>query len=323
MSKKNLVSIFIIICTICCSTLTFARTNRIRSITAYNKRYVYLSDVARYYGMVYLAVKGGAKLKSKYSEIDFTYGKRKGKLNGVVVNYLSAPFFRNGEAMISEKDFLLLIDPILRYKALKRHPVKTIVIDPGHGGKDDGTSGKYSKEKDVVLSLARKLRWLLRKNGYNVLLTRDSDVKIPLEKRPAFSNAHKGDLFISIHCNSAGKDVKGIETYILTPKGSASTTDIKTSNDSFSGNKNDKNNIRLGYEIQHSLINKTKTVDRGLHYARFCVLKTINVPAVLVETGYLSNKEEEHKLCSDAYQNTIVSAIYEGIVRYHRDMVRR
>ena len=301
---------------------TVTASNKIRSVNAYNKKYVYLSDVARYYGMVYSAVKSGAKLKSKYSELNFTYGKRKGNINGVVVNYLNAPFFRNGEAMISEKDFLLLVDPILRYKALRKHCVKTIVIDAGHGGRDDGASGKYNKEKNIVLSLARKLRWLLRKNGYTVLMTRDSDVKIPLEKRPAFSNAHKGDLFISLHCNSAGSKVKGIETYVLTPSGCASTRDVNPSTKSYPGNNNDKNNSRFGFEVHRSLIYKTKNTDRGLRHARFSVLRTIDVPALLIEAGYLSNSDEERKLSSDSYQNTIVSAIYEGIVRYHRDLVR-
>ena len=300
-----------------------APSNQIRSIKAYNKKYVYLADVARYYGMSYKSYKDSAKLQSKYSDIDFIYGKRQGKLNGIVVNYLNAPFSRKGEAMISEKDFLLMIDPILRYKALKKHNVKTIVIDAGHGGKDHGTSGKYNKEKDIALSMSRKLRWLLKKSGYSVVLTRDSDVKIPLEKRPELANQNKGDLFISIHCNSAGSTVKGVETYCLTPAGTASTRDVKPSSTAYAGNANDKNNARLAFEIHRSVISKTRGADRGTRHARFVVLKTAKSPAILIETGYLSNSEEEKKLSSDAYQNTIVNAIYEGIVRYHREVIRR
>jgi len=300
-----------------------APSNQIRSIKAYNKKYVYLRDVARYYGMNYFYRKDSAVLKSKYSEIDFIFGKRQGKINGVIINYLSAPFSRKGEAMVGEKDFLLTIDPILRYKALKKHNVRTIVIDAGHGGKDDGASGKHNKEKDIVLSMARKLRWLLTKNGYKVKMTRDSDVKIPLEKRPLISNTQKGDLFVSLHCNSAGSKVKGIETYCLTPAGSASTRDVKPSSTAYPGNKNDKNNARLGFEIHRSLIYKTKGADRGMRHARFLVLKTPSAPGVLIEAGYLSNSEEEKKLSSDAYQNTVVNAIYEGIVRYHREVTRR
>jgi len=310
-----------------CMSVTFVEvagaSNQIRSVTAYNKKYVYLRDVARYYGMQYKAYKETALLKSKFSEVDFTFGKRKGKLNGVIINYLVAPILRKGEAMIGQKDFLLLIDPILRYRALKKHNVRTVVIDAGHGGVDHGASGKECKEKDIVLSMARKLRWLLNKNGYNVVMTRDSDVKIPLEKRPVVSNNKSGDIFISLHCNAAGSSVKGIETYCLTPSGSASTKDVKPSGVTFPSNANDKNNLRLAFEIHRSLIYKTKAVDRGIRHARFVVLKTAKAPGVLIEAGYLSNIGEEKKLRTDAYQNTVVNAIYEGIVRYHREVTRR
>lgn len=298
------------------------KNNNIRAVSAYGRRYVYLEDVARYYGMKYSKGKKESSLSSRYSHITFTHGRRKGTLNSVSVNYLFAPFVRKGKTVVSEKDFLLVIDPVLRYRALRRHRIGTIVIDAGHGGKDNGTSGKNNKEKKITLNLAKKLRWLLKKNGYKVVMTRSRDKFISLKNRAKHSNRNKGDLFLSIHCNAAGSSANGIETFVLTPAGAPSTRDTKGSPKKYSGNGSDKNNMKLAYEVHKSLLAGTKAKDRGVRHARFAVLKDIKAPGILLEVGYLSNSSEERKLSSNNYQNKLVRSIYNGIARYHRELVR-
>jgi N-acetylmuramoyl-L-alanine amidase len=297
-----------------------AKNNYIRAKKIYGKNYVRLGDVANYYGMKLTFTSKTAYLTSQYSRILFTFAKRAGIINGVKVNYLSAPVIDKGIPYIGQKDFLILIDPILRYKALRSQSIRTIVIDPGHGGKDNGAAGTKFKEKDIVLSFALKLRWLLRKNGYNAIVTRSTDHFIPLDKRPELSTKYKADLFISIHCNSASEKVHGIETYFLTPEGEASTRDIKPSYTKFSGNFWNRNNSRFAYEVHKSLIHKLKAEDRGIRHARFAVLKTLHCPGILIETGYLSNSSDQNLLGNDSYQNRLVNAIYEGIVRYQKNL---
>ncbi len=302
-------------------TSTFASASsaggKVRYLRYAGRKYVYLRDVAAYYGMKCTIGKKRALLYSKYSRIGFTYDKNSGYLNGVKVHYFHPPFLRGNDAFISENDFLKYIDPILRSYALPTHKVGTILLDPGHGGKDDGGKGRYYKEKDIVFRIALKTKYYLEKKGYKVILTRSTDKLIPLEQRPVQA---KADLLVSIHTNIAGTEsVSGIETFALPPTG-VSSTHGSNHNGWEPGNKFDRNNTRLGYEIQKSLIKATGGPDRGLKCARFMVLKKAVCPAILVETGFLSNHAEELKLGNNAWQNKIAQAIADGIYHYHKAM---
>jgi N-acetylmuramoyl-L-alanine amidase len=117
---------------------------------------------------------------------------------------------------------------------------------------------------------------------------------------------------------ASDRNVNGIETFVMTPAGAASTYDRKTNWRRENGNSFDKNNLRLGYEIHKSMIKKTKAPDRGVKRARFVVLKDAPCPAVLLETGFLSNPKEERALGRGSYQQTLALAIAEGIIKYSR-----
>lgn len=305
--------------------MTMAAGSRsIRYVNAYGRKYVFLRDVARYYGMTLAVGKSRCELRSEYSRIVFEYDRREGCLNGVEVHYHFAPFIRDGEPYISEKDFLLLIDPILRYAPLNAHPMRVIMIDPGHGGYDKGASGALYHEKDLVLSLSKKLRDALRRKGYYVVMTRGDDRYLSLSDRTRKCAAGKADLFISVHCNAAGSSVAaGVETFATTPAGAPSTADVKPSHKKEKGNQFDKNNTRLAYEVQKSLVNATKANDRGVRHARFYVLKNASCPAVLVEAGFVSNGREERLLGRNSYQNVVAEAIAAGVVAYHKQLNRK
>ena len=296
----------------------------IRYTKAYGRNYVYLSDMAKYYGMSYSSNKDKTTLFSKYSSLSFRDDKKTCYINGIKVDLLFPVIKYKSYHCISNKDFFKTVDPILRHWALSKGSPRIIVIDPGHGGKDKGTSGKRFHEKNIVLSISQKVAKLLKHIGYKVYLTRNSDVFPSLKSRPALAKRVKADIFISIHVNQADKkNVSGIESFSMTPAGATSTYSRKPSFTSFPGNKSDANNIALTYWIQRSLVNKTKAVDRGVKHARFMVLKESSCPSVLVEAGFLSNAKEERLLGTEAYQWKIARGIVQGILFYHYQLKRK
>ena len=211
---------------------------------------------------------------------------------------------------------------------------KTIVIDPGHGGKDPGAfRGATRKERIIVLSISKKLREILTQRGYTVLMTRDTNRFIPLRERTAFAIQHKADLFLSIHANgSESSKARGIETYYLdvasTDKASEIIAARENADSGYSIQELEKllkgiiqeskseDSRRLAGYVQQALVQATGAIDRGVKHARFVVLIGTNVPAVLIETGFVSNPTEGRKLTTSAYQHKIATAIAEGVDRF-------
>ena len=214
--------------------------------------------------------------------------------------------------------------------------VKTIVIDPGHGGKDPGAVSQARQEKQIVLSLSKTLRDILVKKGYNVQLTRETDVFLPLRKRTQFATSQKADLFISIHTNaSTARSAAGIETYYLALASDESARitamrenigaeyDMKEL-DALVGRilKESKSteSRRLAELIQAQLTSGKQVENRGVKHAPFVVLIGTKVPAVLVEVGFISNPAEGKKLTTKAYQRQLATAIAKGIEQYIRNL---
>ncbi len=211
---------------------------------------------------------------------------------------------------------------------------KTIVIDPGHGGKDPGALGSGSlQEKGIVLSISRKLREILTAKGYTVLMTRDTNRFIPLKKRTEFATQHKADLFLSIHANaSASSRANGIETYYLnvtsTDKASEKIAARENINSGYSiqeletllggliRESKSEDSKRLARHVQDTLVQNTGAVDRGVKHARFVVLIGTKVPAILIETGFVSNPVEGRKLATSTYQHKIAAAIAQGVDKF-------
>ncbi|MEL7431806.1 MAG: N-acetylmuramoyl-L-alanine amidase [Chlamydiota bacterium] len=180
----------------------------------------------------------------------------------------------------------------------------TIIIDPGHGGKNIGArqSQPYCEEKKICLITALLAKKHLQKLGYHVVLTRKSDVFVSLEKRVAIAKQSKGDLFVSVHYNaSKNKRAKGIEIFYYPSKRSKKKT-----------NKSKK----LAEYVLLSVIKKTKAPSRGVKKGNFHVIRNTTMPAVLLEGGFISNVQERKKLRSKAYINKIAKALAEGIHRY-------
>jgi N-acetylmuramoyl-L-alanine amidase len=213
--------------------------------------------------------------------------------------------------------------------------VKRVIIDAGHGGHDTGAIGKGgTQEKDVALSIALKLAKKLRAEGLEVLMTRDDDTFVPLEGRTRFANQRKGDLFISVHCNSAvSHDLRGVETYTLNTSSdrysirlaareNASTErgvgDLQLILADLATKANTEESGRLAKRVQREMVSSLKEKnpsvrDLGHKEALFFVLLGAKMPAILVETSFLSNPVEEKLLGADAYQDDAASAIAEGV----------
>ena len=281
------------------------------------QRYVLLRDIAAFYNLTLVPTKTGAVLRGN-RKVDLYWNKRNASIDGVTIYFTNAPLLRGTSAYLHEKDLLLVLDPVLRGSGLMKYPIRTIMIDPGHGGGDKGAAGPRGLlEKNLNLAMALKLRTALRKLGFQVIMTRAADSTLSLQGRSDLCEKFRPDLFLSIHCNAAsGKTINGIETFAMTPQGCASTNDSKPGNTKSSGNAFDKNNYRLAYEIQKALLKNTKADDRGVKHARFFVLRNASCPAVLIETGFISNLREGALLNRADYQMKIVSAIVLGVLNY-------
>lgn len=221
---------------------------------------------------------------------------------------------------------------------------KIIVIDPGHGGKDSGAVGPNNEyEKDVVLNISQNLADILKKFGYTVYLTRNDDTFIELKDRTKIANKKNADLFISIHANAVPKlkanEAKGIETYFLSParserakraaalenKEDIEAMDSYSSKDILLTLLNKEKTLasqKLAIDIQrHMLYQLRKTVsgdiiDNGVKEGPFWVLVGAQMPAILVEAGFISHPEESQRLITLQYQQEVANGIAEGITAY-------
>ena len=218
-----------------------------------------------------------------------------------------------------------------------------VVIDAGHGGKDNGASCcKNKKEKKVTLSVAEKLQWKLEKKGYKVYMTRDDDSFVKLPKRTKFANEKKADIFVSIHANASPSKklanvFKGIEIYYLSPaktdrakKAAAKENDVMfkgkdfyTKNAYLSLISREKiiESHKLGLDVSAQMLSNIRTSygkveDGGVKPANFWVLVGAQMPAILVETGYITHPKEGENLMNAYYKDLLAKGITEGIGRY-------
>ncbi len=291
---------------------------RVRSVSYEGTPYLFIRELADYYKLSFSMSGDVCTLRSKAHTIRIERDKREAVVDGVAVNLSHTPALWQGALIISERDVRLLLDPILRPAALPRANVKTIVLDPGHGGKDQGTDGRGRYlEKDLCLRIARKTATLLRKQGYVVYLTRSSDTTLELEQRVEAAARVRGDLFVSLHMNTAGnRTVNGIETFLLAPYGTSSTYDNKVWKAPRRGNQFDKTNSRLAFDLHRNVVEKTGADDRGIKHANFLVLRDAPCAAALIEMGFLSNGAEEKKLGTSAYQDKVAQGLAGGIAAY-------
>jgi N-acetylmuramoyl-L-alanine amidase len=222
--------------------------------------------------------------------------------------------------------------------------VRTVVIDPGHGGEEAGAQGaRGALEKDVTLAVARRLRTLIESRlGLRVFLTRDSDQTMSLDDRSAYANSQKADVFISIHANATVRPgMKGAEVYYLSidraaaeARRMAETSDAQLPAlgggtrtidlilwETAQARYLEQSNALANF-VERALRNRIEMSPRAVQQAPFRVLVGANMPAVLVEIGYLSNPEQEQALTSGTYQDSVAQALLDGIVQFRGHVER-
>jgi N-acetylmuramoyl-L-alanine amidase len=217
------------------------------------------------------------------------------------------------------------------YKESKRaepqrsKPFAVVVLDPGHGGEDSGAMCGGVMEKDLTLDVARRVDRLLDSEGVATLMTRLGDTYVSLADRAAFGNRVRDSIFISIHFNEDNKPVaSGVETYYAAHQinsASAFTSWLPFLSRQLSNLPKPESQSLAGF-IQGALVARTRSVDRGTQAKQFFVIANVTSPAVLIEGGFITNKEELSKLASEDYRDQIAAAVADGVLRY-RDVVNQ
>ena len=279
-----------------------------------------IDNIAKFYGFPDPIVDGkNIKLSSDKNELQFRLDSREMLINGAR-NWLSFPVFvHDGKVLVSRIDLAKTLEPQLRPNMIKDlGRVQTIVLDPGHGGFDKGAISGYGYEKDYALDVARQLRPLLQAKGFRVMMTRESDVFVPLELRARIANATHDSVFVSLHFNATDHDplATGFEIYSLTPRGAPSTYEdwlTQMSINVQNGTEADAASVELSSCIYHSLIGHIGEFDRGMKRARFAVLRLTKIPAVLVEGGFLTERGESRLIAKPEWRKRLADAICTGI----------
>ena len=211
----------------------------------------------------------------------------------------------------------------------------TVVIDPGHGGKDPGAIGiNNTREKDIALAVGKYLRDELKKD-FNVVMTRDTDEFITLTNRSKISNGVRADLFISVHINSAeNSKLSGMEIFYFSKKSSPyaeriadfensvgakygeDTSSIVQIMGEIAYNKNQEKSIKLAENLNKDLSARMRMTDRGIHGANFAVLRGISSPGILIELGFIRNPEDHRKMTNKTNQRIMAEKIAEHVRKY-------
>jgi len=243
-------------------------------------------------------------------------------------------------------------EPVRPFPGVPRLPfqkgpfvVDKIVLDPGHGAQDTGARAFGLNEKDLVLQIAKRVRDKLRANGITVIMTRETDRFIPLPGRAKIANQSDADLFISIHANaSTSRDPYGFEVYYLSEALDDNTravqilenASLQYEEDVVFPNKNTRDptvwdlvlteNRKESSELAKAIIKNVHasrlTPTRGVKVARFHVLKWTDKPAILIETGFVTNPNEARKLANSNYQDQLATQITRGILEYKENFER-
>lgn len=266
--------------------------------------------------------RGYRSIGSKGMKLEYKTGSQDVYLNDLKF-VLSYPVVANasGEAMIAALDVDKVIAPVVRPQYIKNAgQLRCVVIDAGHGGRDAGACNGSIREADLNLAVAKKLKSLLLKSGFQVVMTRETDVFLTLQQRVDIANRYNDAIFVCIHHNSARASASGIETFTLAPQGTTSPYARTLRNRALAGNRQDSTNIALAAAVHSTAILYSKALDRGIQRARFSVLCTVRHPAILFEGGFVTNPKESRLLCDPTYQNALALAIHNGIVRYRKVM---
>lgn len=247
-------------------------------------------------------------------------GTRNARWNGMIVGLGYPPKVVNGRLLAYSLDLDKHIPP-LQTEGFPHLSGRIVVIDPGHGGMNEGAKSAHDgrREKEFTLDWARRAQPLLEAQGWQVFLTRTNDVEMSLPARAAFADAVGGSLFLSLHFNTVAPDPSpmGVETFCVTPGGLPSHLTrgfpdlIGTV---LPNNAHDESNLQLAVRLHRGMLSATGAVDRGVRWARFMdVLSPQRRPAVLLEGGFLSNPREARMIADPDYRQRLAQAVAQAL----------
>ena len=286
--------------------------------------YLTVDNIARFYGFAgeVAPIDKTIRLDNGKNQLEVTLDSREAIVNGVR-NWLCFPVIeRDGKFLVSRIDLAKTIEPQFRPHMIGNlRPLKTVVIDPGHGGVEKGASSTYGTEKDFALDVATRLKPLLEAKGLRVVMTRDDDYLVPLPQRARIANATKDSIFVSIHFNATdyNRDASGFEIYSLTPRGAPSTGDnalLQRFANMQAGSPVDAASLILSTSVYHAMLGYMPEFDRGVKRARFAVLRLTQIPAILVEGGFLTERQESRLIAKPEWRARLAQAISVGIENY-------
>lgn len=274
--------------------------------------YLPLEDLRSFYKLLPLqAEKGTRAVGNGAVSLVFGPGARDLQINGIhcVLSHPVKDVVTNQDLLISKADMVKLIDPVLRPTYIaNRRLVKTIVIDPGHGGHDAGTVTPQVREGDVTLLVANKLAEELRKRGFHAVLTHDVNRYQSDQQRVDVANGALNAVYVGLHLNSGRSDIRGAETYTVDP--------AEPSAKGLPGNEHDAANAALALALQSALVQQCGAPDGGCRRAHYSLLSSLNCPAASVELGYATNAQEGALLNTEAYQTRLATALADALERF-------
>lgn len=330
---------------------TVGRYERVETLNIDGVRYVLISELCRKYNIEWGwdSFSGILTLKKASNEANILVGSRSAEIDGQK-EPARYPFRFYKGRIVAPLDFQeeLVKQWIGSRRIVKRKPVEyfgykisKVVIDAGHGGKDPGAIGKSgTREKDITLDIARRLKTVLESKGVKIVMTRSSDKFIPLKDRASIANKTNADLFISIHVNANNsRQPYGFETYYFSQASDNVSRALEVSENTYyleddTTNNPSKNlkailgdmiyteNVAASKEVAKHVCDNTCSIigvkNRGIKSARFAVLRNTNIPAILVEVGFISNAKEEKYLKNSFYRQQIAEGLASSIANYRR-----
>src|SRR3954465_15410466 len=287
--------------------------------------YLSVDNIAKFYGLLGNVDSTGKSvvLNNGRNQLQVTLDSREAIVNGVR-NWLCFPVIaHDNKFLVSRIDLAKTIEPQLRPHMIQRTgKIQTVVLDAGHGGYDKGAASTFGNEKTYTLEVARQLRPLLQAKGFKVVMTRETDVFIPLEVRAQIANQTKDSIFVSIHFNATNTNphATGFEIFSLTPRGAPSTNDESLALhfvNSQAGSPVEAQSFELASVVYHSMCgNFLEEFDRGIKRARFAVLRRTSIPSILVEGGFLSETGDAKRIADPEWRKQLAQAICTGVEGY-------
>lgn len=304
--------------------------------TLHGRGYVSVNSIKEFYRFKQMRQTGKSiVLEDDKVEVRMGANSHECYMNGVKFVFSYPVEMSGGRAWLSKIDLMKLVHPVLRPSIIETAGnFRTVIIDPGHGGKDPGATNALGTEARYNLAVAKLLKERLEQDyKYKVIMTREDNRFLSLQQRVDLANRiRENAIFVSIHHNSGRSAARGIETFTLSPVGvSHYGRGLKASDfQPKSGNYHDSANVALATAIHGTLLTtlkdqrsgKSYTLDRGIKRARFSVLSGVRHPSVLVECGFMSHPSEARLINDPRYQRTVAKSIAYAIQKYRAAVSR-